>query len=960
MEDPIKRKEKPKVKLTSLCETCGMPIRKLAKGSFTAWVFGAVSCNCSKIKVADEEALPDPNAALGEPKPIDDRFEILAEIGEGGMGKVYKVRDRKTDKIFALKKLKKELVRDREIVQRFAREVKTAKSLDHPNLVAVYGGGIDEDGCPYMLQDFVDGKSLAEIFDQTSKIDIDQAIDIASQICESLEYAHNKGVVHRDIKPSNILVSKTESGNDVVQLVDFGIAKVLPTEGKETLNLTRTGEIFGSPAYMSPEQCAGEIIDARSDIYSVGCVLYRALAGRTLFPEDTSVKTVLSHIYDKPLPLNTANPGISQELNLVVMHCLEKDKELRFQNIHELKKDLNSIQEKKKPSVIAISEKKEKKRTRKFRYLKMVPLLLLLLIPVWLISAIGDIPWFLTMTQGFNQQDVDASAKKLIEQSSDQNLVYSHILLASLYSSKDIDKFRFHAEKAKTIAKKQKKKRFFNSASTLLFSQAINSHDLKNSIKYNTIGSTETALSLITDPEIAMSVGFLSIPAVETNRITELDAALAFKNEGFYDEATVFFRKLSEHEKYRKAIDALCEHSTMLRQLGRIEEAIKIEMAIKKKAKLHNGYGYAYLANLAFKKQRLEEAEALCKEAMSLNNSIYVKERMSALLCLIYFETEREKSADTLFNRLNSKDYRFYRYIFGRARQIKLDGQKNRAAKIYDYLLSMPESNIYYDTDRARSTARILWEKANCVPPDQQMKVYQEAEKVINAQSDNFFTVYSKKYLLDELGDAVVCSKFFDYAAEIYKTEKTDDTDFQKVACCHLLSGNLEKAEATLNTDLKQFLKKSDEPSSVLLLRANIKLAKGEYKEAIAKARECNSKLNTSKNERRKFKLYNASQFCQAVAYAKINDIENAKKYFKLSLLTQNFADRITRFKLYKAYSKFLKEIGEDSTKYDQQARDLESTFYNESVYFLFMQNRSFWIETGMMDDEILKIWSNI
>ena len=165
--------------------------------------------------------------------------------------------------------------------------------------------------------------------------------------CEAMAYAHRKSVIHRDIKPDNIILTRRSDSGDFVKLVDFGIAKVLPSEQKQTQNLTQTGEIFGSPLYMSPEQCMGNKVDARSDIYAFGCVMYEALTGSPPFAGDNPIRTILKHINEQPKPISKLPQDykVPADLESVIMHCLEKDPADRYQNADELLKDLEAIRD---------------------------------------------------------------------------------------------------------------------------------------------------------------------------------------------------------------------------------------------------------------------------------------------------------------------------------------------------------------------------------------------------------------------------------------------------------------------------------------------------------------------------------------------------------------------------------------------------------------------------------------
>ena len=314
-----------------------------------------------KAESASTAESSDPNAAAQPTMSAEqvaanlgDDYEVLGLLGQGGMGVVYKVRDRKLNKVFAVKVLNPNLVEDSQSVKRFEQEAKAATALTHVNLAAVYDYGMGKQGAPYLVMDYLDGASLADLIVKEGFLDQGRAVDIFTQIAEALVSAHAKGVIHRDVKPSNIVVCQHE-GTEIVKLVDFGIAKVLPSEARSA-QMTQTGEIFGSPLYMSPEQCLGNKVDFRSDIYAFGCVMYEALTGVAPFAAENPIKTIMKHLNDAPLPIEKLphDFGISSNLERILMHCLEKDASHRYQTAADLLRDLEAIRDGKPISVKAI------------------------------------------------------------------------------------------------------------------------------------------------------------------------------------------------------------------------------------------------------------------------------------------------------------------------------------------------------------------------------------------------------------------------------------------------------------------------------------------------------------------------------------------------------------------------------------------------------------------------------
>ncbi len=280
------------------------------------------------------------------------RYVALEKIGTGGMGAVFKVFDRELDKHFAIKVLQSDLAKDSVALKRFEQEVESASKLAHPNLVAVYGYDRLPDGSPFLIMDFLEGNNLSQMIKEKGILSCEQALDVFLQIAHGLAHAHERGVVHRDIKPTNIIVTLGEDGRSSVKIVDFGIAKALPTANRETHNLTETGEVFGSPDYMSPEQCLGFMLDHRSDVYSLGCLMYEAMTGNTPFAGANPIQLVVKHINEEApeFPAEAKRNKEIQRLENVVLRCLEKDQSNRYQTMEALISDLQAIKDGKQTS----------------------------------------------------------------------------------------------------------------------------------------------------------------------------------------------------------------------------------------------------------------------------------------------------------------------------------------------------------------------------------------------------------------------------------------------------------------------------------------------------------------------------------------------------------------------------------------------------------------------------------
>lgn len=258
------------------------------------------------------------------------------------MGEVYKVLDRSTQLVYALKMISPYLADQKTLAKRLEHEAQAARTLAHGNIVSVYDVGNTTDGAPFLIMDYVEGISLDQLLRDETFLSSNRALTIFLQIADALVHAQQKSIVHRDLKPSNILLTKTAGDIDIVKIVDFGIAKISNQENVDKTKLTQTGDLLGTPLYMSPEQCIGEEIDARSDIYSFGCIMYEMLTGKPPFAADNPVKIILSHLNEKPPPL-PVGAGISAGMKQVVMRCLEKHRSDRYSNAAELHVDLERV-----------------------------------------------------------------------------------------------------------------------------------------------------------------------------------------------------------------------------------------------------------------------------------------------------------------------------------------------------------------------------------------------------------------------------------------------------------------------------------------------------------------------------------------------------------------------------------------------------------------------------------------
>jgi serine/threonine protein kinase len=272
---------------------------------------------------------------------IADKFELLYVIGTGGCSTVYCAKHLSLDRRSAFKLLRTDLVSSAERIKRFEREAHLASSFNHPNVCSVYDCGILETGQPYLVMEYIDGRSLASML-QDGRFPVADIVPVIKQIVAGLKAAHQQGIVHRDLKPGNVMVVNSEEGMQV-KIIDFGLAKVFGTTDGEAL--TATGNMIGTPAYMSPEQVRGSTLDVRSDIYSFGCLLYELLTGKLAFEGKTAFEAMQNHLVKEPPPLVNCGYVIPAPLAVLTLKCLQKDPARRYQSVDEIEEILERIED---------------------------------------------------------------------------------------------------------------------------------------------------------------------------------------------------------------------------------------------------------------------------------------------------------------------------------------------------------------------------------------------------------------------------------------------------------------------------------------------------------------------------------------------------------------------------------------------------------------------------------------
>ncbi len=257
------------------------------------------------------------------------RYEVLSTVGQGGMGIVYRVRDRETDEVLALKVLKPEIARDQRMMERFKNELRLAHRITHKNVCRIYDF-TPTTASPYITMEFVDGESLRQMLNRCGSLSVPQTVHVMQQVCAGLREAHAQGIVHRDLKPENLMLNSSGA----VKIMDFGVARSI--EGGSTL----TAALVGTPGYMSPEQALGLKVDCRADIYALGLILYEMLTGVTAFSATTPVALAMKQIHDTPVHPRVLEPTLPATLEKTILRCLEKSPAKRFQSVGELERSL--------------------------------------------------------------------------------------------------------------------------------------------------------------------------------------------------------------------------------------------------------------------------------------------------------------------------------------------------------------------------------------------------------------------------------------------------------------------------------------------------------------------------------------------------------------------------------------------------------------------------------------------
>ncbi|WP_181274213.1 Stk1 family PASTA domain-containing Ser/Thr kinase [Brevibacterium oceani] len=277
---------------------------------------------------------------MTEPKVLSGRYEIRALLGRGGMAEVHEGVDNRLGRRVAIKLLRSDLARDPSFHTRLKREAQSAAGLNHPGIVSVYDSGEEEFvesggssvSVPFIVMEYVEGQTLREVLNEHGTLTVDEALNVIAGVLAPLEYSHRNGIVHRDIKPANVML--TPEGD--IKVMDFGIARAL----KDNSGLTQTQSVVGTAQYLSPEQARGEVVDARSDLYSTACLLYELLAGRPPFVGDSQLAVAYQHVGETPQPPSFYNPNVPPAVDRLVLHALLKDRDARYQDAYTFREDV--------------------------------------------------------------------------------------------------------------------------------------------------------------------------------------------------------------------------------------------------------------------------------------------------------------------------------------------------------------------------------------------------------------------------------------------------------------------------------------------------------------------------------------------------------------------------------------------------------------------------------------------
>src|SRR3954465_5501812 len=290
------------------------------------------------------------------PRLLSNRYELGDTLGYGGMSEVHRGRDVRLGRDVAVKVLRADLARDPQFQERFRREAQNAAALNHPAIVAVYDTGetrTEHGPLPYIVMEYVDGRTLRDIVKTEGPLPGQRAMEIMADVCAALDFSHRHGIVHRDVKPANVMITKTGA----VKVMDFGIARAV-ADGQAAV--TQTAAVIGTAQYLSPEQARGEAVDARSDVYAAGCVLFELLTGEPPFTGDSPVAVAYQHVREDPRSPSEVNPAVTPQLDAIVLKALSKNPVNRYQSAAEMRADLVRVRSGQQPLAPVVMSEDER------------------------------------------------------------------------------------------------------------------------------------------------------------------------------------------------------------------------------------------------------------------------------------------------------------------------------------------------------------------------------------------------------------------------------------------------------------------------------------------------------------------------------------------------------------------------------------------------------------------------